>query len=149
MRTRRLSHRSMATAVSHLRTMLIHIARVTGQFVVRLKLFLNGNCPFEWNSNPMFYSNPLLQNAFILTQTYFKKYLDAEGNLGSDGWARVNHSVLGSFKLAGVNGQFIVCWKLFSNENCPLEWNSNSMLYFQRSKLWNLSLHSPLRSNCD
>jgi len=47
MRTRRLSHRSMATAVSHLRTMLIHIARVTGQFVVRLKLFLNGNCPLE------------------------------------------------------------------------------------------------------
>ena len=37
------------------------LARVTRQFIVRLKVFSNGYCPLDWNSNPMFYANPLLQ----------------------------------------------------------------------------------------
>jgi len=40
------------------------LARVAGQFFqffVHLKLFLNENCPLDWNSNPMFCANPLLQ----------------------------------------------------------------------------------------
>jgi len=53
-------HRTMIMPVNtpHLRLIL---ARVTRQFIVRLKLFLNGYCPLDWNSNPMFYANPLLQ----------------------------------------------------------------------------------------
>jgi len=42
------------------------LARVTGLFLVRLKLFSNANCPLDWNSNPMFYANPLLQNTLNL-----------------------------------------------------------------------------------
>jgi len=37
------------------------LARVTRQFVARSKLFSNGNCPFDWNSNPMLSANPLIQ----------------------------------------------------------------------------------------
>ena len=40
------------------------LARVAGQFIVCLKLFSKGNCPLDWNSNPMFYTNPLLQKTF-------------------------------------------------------------------------------------
>ena len=36
---------------------------VTSQFNVRLKLFSNGYCPLDWNSNPMFYANPLVQKS--------------------------------------------------------------------------------------
>ena len=37
------------------------LARVTRQFIVRLKLLSNRYYPLDWNSNPMFYANPLLQ----------------------------------------------------------------------------------------
>jgi len=36
------------------------LARVTGDFIIRLKLLSNGNCPLAWNLNPMFCANPLL-----------------------------------------------------------------------------------------
>jgi len=39
-----------------------------------------------------------------------------------------NH-VLGSFTLARVTGRFFVGLKLFSNGNCPLDWNLNSMFH--------------------
>ena len=54
-------HRTMITPVNPPRLRLIHIARVTRQFIVRLKLFWNGYCLLDWNSNPMFHANPLLQ----------------------------------------------------------------------------------------
>jgi len=39
---------------------------ITGQFVVRLKLSSNRNCPSDWTSNQMFYADPLLQKTFDL-----------------------------------------------------------------------------------
>jgi len=54
-------HRTMITPVNPLRLRLIHISPVTRQFIARLKLFSNGYCPLDWNSNPMFYAKPLLQ----------------------------------------------------------------------------------------
>ena len=67
------------------------LARVTGQFIVRLKVFPNGNYLhfsnenylLEWNSNPMFYANPLLQKTLSGLNYILKKYFN--------GWARVNH----------------------------------------------------------
>jgi len=51
------------------------LARVTGQFFVRLKLFSNGNCPLEWTSKSMFYANPLLQEIFNVIWIIFLKIL--------------------------------------------------------------------------
>ena len=62
------------------------LARVTRQFIVRLILFWNGYCLLDWNSNPMFYANPLLQKTFNLVLIKLKKYLIAEGSSGSNGW---------------------------------------------------------------
>jgi len=42
------------------------LAQVTGQFIVHLKLYSDGNCPLDWNSNPMVYVNPLLKKHSIL-----------------------------------------------------------------------------------
>ena len=58
---RNARHRTMITPVNPPRLRLIHISRVTRQFIVRLKLLSNGYCPLDWNSNPMFFANPLLQ----------------------------------------------------------------------------------------
>jgi len=55
------------------------LARVTGQFIVRLKLFSYGNYPLEWNSNPMPYGNPLIKKTFWCG-SYYKKYLIAKGS---------------------------------------------------------------------
>jgi len=47
-------HRAMITPVlCVVVARLIHISRITGQFIVGLKLFSNGYCPLVWNSNPM------------------------------------------------------------------------------------------------
>jgi len=35
----------------------------------------NGNCPLGWTSNPMFYTNPLLQKAFSPIWIMFQKIL--------------------------------------------------------------------------
>jgi len=43
----------------------------------------------------------------------FEKYLTVEDSSGFHGWARVNLFVLGSFSLARVTKQFIVCFALF------------------------------------
>jgi len=65
-------HRPMIrTVVSPLSTRLIPMILVTGQFFVRLKLFSNWNCQLDWNSNSVFYGNPLLQ------KHCFKKSLSA------------------------------------------------------------------------
>ena len=58
---RKVRHRTMITPVNPPRLRLIHISP-SYQTVYRfLKLFSNGYCPLDWNSNPMFYANPLLQ----------------------------------------------------------------------------------------
>jgi len=64
---RTLRHRAI-TPVSSRVLGTFKIARVTGQFIVRLKLFSNGNCPLDWNTNPMFYANQLPQKIFSLIQ---------------------------------------------------------------------------------
>jgi len=50
---RNARHRTMITPVNPLRLGLTGsfiLARVTGQFIVRLKLFSNGYCPLEFKS---------------------------------------------------------------------------------------------------
>ena len=64
-------HKAMITPINPLRSRLIISARATGQFFVRFKLFSNGNCPLDWNSNSMFYANPLLQKMFNLIWIIF------------------------------------------------------------------------------
>ena len=44
-------HRAMITPVSPVRTRLFHISPIPGLFIVRLKLFSNGDRPLDWNSN--------------------------------------------------------------------------------------------------
>ena len=54
-------HRTMIMSVNPPRLRLIHISP-SYQTVYRLfKLFLNGYYALDWNSNPTFYANPLLQ----------------------------------------------------------------------------------------
>jgi len=49
------------------------LARVTGQFIVSLKLFSNGHNPLDWNSNPIFHANPLLQEDIESVMNYIFK----------------------------------------------------------------------------
>jgi len=58
-------HRAMITPVRPLRTRLI-LARVSGQFFVRLKFLSKGNYPLDWNSNSLFYANQFLQKTVNL-----------------------------------------------------------------------------------
>ena len=58
------------------------LARVTRQFIVRLKLFSNGYGPLDWNSNPIFYANLLLQKSIQSDQNYTEKILNCTGQLG-------------------------------------------------------------------
>jgi len=55
----------MITPVRPLRTRLI-LARVSGQFFVRLKFLSKGNYPLDWNSNSLFYANQFLQKTVNL-----------------------------------------------------------------------------------
>jgi len=57
------------------------LALVVGQFIVRLKLFSKGNCPLDWNSNPVFYTNSLLQKNFSPIQIIFQKIFNCIGQL--------------------------------------------------------------------
>jgi len=58
-------HRAMLTPVSLLSTRLIHISpnccTIFYSFEIILKM---GNCPWDWISNPLFCTNPLLQKTF-------------------------------------------------------------------------------------
>jgi len=47
--------------------------------------------PLDWTSNPMFYSNALLQKHLVRYELCFKKYLTAKDSSDTNGWARVNH----------------------------------------------------------
>ena len=58
------------------------LARVAGQCIVRLKLFSKGNCPLDWNSNPMFYTNSLPQRTFNPIWIMFLKIFNCIGQLG-------------------------------------------------------------------
>ena len=51
----------------------------TEQFIVRLKLFSNGNSLLDWNSNSMFCVNQLLQKQSMWYELYLKKILYARG----------------------------------------------------------------------
>jgi len=67
------------------------LARVTGQFIVRLKLFPNGNCPLDWNTNPMLYANPLLQKKMQPDINYIWKNTWCRGEFSfSVPWAILN-----------------------------------------------------------
>jgi len=59
-------------------TRLMILARVTGQLIVRLNLFSNGNCPLDWNS--IFYANPLLKKNIQFDMKYLFEYLISEGS---------------------------------------------------------------------
>jgi len=72
---RNARHKAVITSVHPLRPRLIISARVTGELFVRLKLFSNGNCPLDWNSNSMFYANPLLQKMLNLIWIIFRGQL--------------------------------------------------------------------------
>jgi len=83
MRTRRLlrkvRHSAMITPVSSLHTGVIHISPSYWTIIARLKFFSNGNCPLHWNSYPMLYANPLLQNSFnLLWHRLLKLFLDVK-----------------------------------------------------------------------
>jgi len=58
------------------------LAGVTEQFLVHLKLFSNGDHPFDWNFNLTFYAKPLLQKTFNLIWIIFGKILNCKGQLG-------------------------------------------------------------------
>ena len=54
-------HKTMITPVNPPRLRLIHIS-LSYQTVYRsFEILLEGYCLLDWNSNPMFYANPLLQ----------------------------------------------------------------------------------------
>jgi len=60
------------------------LSRVTGQFIVSFEI-LEWELSTDWNSNPMFCANPLLQKTFSLVwELYLKKYLTVNwgGQLG-------------------------------------------------------------------
>jgi len=60
-------------------TRLIHISPVTGQFIVRLKLFLNGNCPqigIQIQCSMQIYCFKIRSISYELC---FKQYLVEEG----------------------------------------------------------------------
>jgi len=55
-------HRAMITPVSLLFTRLIHISpSCFNNLSFVWKSSWNGNCFLDWTSNPMFYTNPLIQ----------------------------------------------------------------------------------------
>jgi len=75
-----LRHRAVITPVSLLRMLGSYVlARVTGQFFVRLKLFSNGNCRFEFKFNVLCKSIASKIHS-IWYELYLKKYLIEEGN---------------------------------------------------------------------
>jgi len=43
---------------------------------------LEWDCPLDWNFNPMFYANPLLQKIYNLICIIFSKILSCRGQLG-------------------------------------------------------------------
>jgi len=69
---RNVRHRAMIARVRCLQGSFI-LARVTGQFIVRLISSSNGNCPLDWNSNSMLYANPLLQKNIQPDMNYIFK----------------------------------------------------------------------------
>jgi len=57
---RNVRHRTMITPVNPLRLRPIHISP-SYRTVYRSFEIINGYCSLDWNSNPMFYANSLLQ----------------------------------------------------------------------------------------
>jgi len=76
-------HRAMITPASPLSILGSFIlARVAGQFFIRLKYYSqDGNCPWDWILNPMFYANPLLRKTFSSIWIMLYKILNSIGQL--------------------------------------------------------------------
>ena len=79
---RNARHRTMITPVNPPRLRLIHISPSYQTVHLRLKLFSNGYCPLDWNSNPMFYANTLLQKNIQSDMNEIEKILNCRGQLG-------------------------------------------------------------------
>ena len=72
-------HRTMITPVNPSRLWLIHISPSYQTVYRSFEIILEwvAYCPLGWNSNPMFYANPLLQKKFNLILIKLKKCLIA------------------------------------------------------------------------
>jgi len=79
---RNVRHRAMITPVCPLCTRLIHISSSWWIIYRSFEIILeNWNCPLDWTSNPMFCTNPLLQNTLSPIQIIFLKILNWIGQL--------------------------------------------------------------------
>jgi len=75
---RNVRYRVMATPVSPLHTRLIRIRPSSWAIYRSFEIILEWKLFIDWNSNPRFYANPVLQKHSVL---YFKTF-NCRGQLG-------------------------------------------------------------------
>jgi len=130
-----LRHRVMITPVGALCIRLIDVSRVTGQFIARLELFLNGNCPLIWNSNPMFHANPLLWKGYSIWYELYFKISDCRRQFGLQ---RMSPRKTLRTRLIHISPSYWTIYRSF--ESIP-EWELSAFLE------WELSIGMKFKSN--